>query len=56
MKILITGGAGFIGSHLVDSCVARGDTVSLIDNLNVKTPQQCEVFSCLQLFFLIIPL
>jgi len=34
MKILITGGAGFIGSHLVDSCVARGDAVFVIDNLS----------------------
>jgi UDP-glucose 4-epimerase len=34
MNILITGGAGFIGSHLVDACLARGDTVSIIDNLS----------------------
>lgn len=34
MKILITGGAGFIGSHLVDACVERGDEVSIIDNLS----------------------
>ena len=33
MKILITGGAGFIGSHLVDTCVQRGDEVWVIDNL-----------------------
>jgi len=32
MKVLITGGAGFIGSHLADRLVARGDTVLVIDN------------------------
>lgn len=32
MKILITGGAGFIGSHLTDRLLARGDEVFVIDN------------------------
>jgi UDP-glucose 4-epimerase len=32
MKILITGGAGFIGSHLADRLIARGDMVCVIDN------------------------
>lgn len=32
MRILITGGAGFIGSHLSDRLVARGDQVLVIDN------------------------
>ncbi len=34
MKILVVGGAGFIGSHLVDALVERGDTVEIIDNLS----------------------
>ncbi|MFC1606575.1 NAD-dependent epimerase/dehydratase family protein [Candidatus Latescibacterota bacterium] len=33
MKVLITGGAGFIGSHLADKLVARSDDVLIIDNL-----------------------
>jgi UDP-glucose 4-epimerase len=32
MKVLITGGAGFIGSHLADRLIARGDKVLAIDN------------------------
>ncbi len=32
MKVLITGGAGFIGSHLADRLLARGDEVLVIDN------------------------
>ncbi len=33
-KILVTGGAGFIGSHVVDAYVAAGHTVSIIDDLS----------------------
>ncbi len=32
MKVLITGGAGFVGSNLADRLLARGDTVTVIDN------------------------
>ncbi len=31
-KVLVTGGAGFIGSHITDGLVARGDSVLVIDN------------------------
>jgi nucleoside-diphosphate-sugar epimerase len=33
-KHLVTGGAGFIGSHLADYLIQRGDSVSIIDNLS----------------------
>ncbi len=34
MKYLVTGGAGFIGSHVCDALVARGDSVVVLDNLS----------------------
>jgi UDP-glucose 4-epimerase len=34
MKTLVTGGAGFIGSHLSDALIARGDEVTIIDDLS----------------------
>ena len=34
MRILVTGGAGFIGSHVVDAYVAGGHQVTILDNLS----------------------
>ena len=34
MRALVTGGAGFIGSHLIDRLVSRGDEVVVLDNLS----------------------
>jgi len=34
MRVFITGGAGFIGSHLCDALLAQGDQVSILDNMS----------------------
>jgi UDP-glucose 4-epimerase len=38
MRVLVTGGAGFIGSHLTDALVARGDEVAVLDDLSAGRP------------------
>jgi len=42
MKVLITGGAGFIGSHLSEALLARGDTVYVLDNLSTGSIENIE--------------
>ena len=34
MRVLVTGGAGFIGSHVADALVAAGHEVAVLDNLS----------------------
>jgi UDP-glucose 4-epimerase len=49
LRVVVTGGAGFIGSHLADALVARGDRVLIIDNLSsgsrANVNQQAEFVS-----------
>jgi UDP-glucose 4-epimerase len=42
VKALITGGAGFVGSHLAEALLARGDTVYLLDNLSTGSIDNIE--------------
>jgi UDP-glucose 4-epimerase len=53
MKVLITGGAGFIGSHLAERLISRGDEVSVVDNIttgrienltHLMTSRQLKIF------------
>ena len=42
MKYVVTGGAGFIGSNIVKKLVAKGDSVTVIDNLNTGKEKNLE--------------
>jgi len=42
MKALVTGGAGFIGSNLVDALLARGDEVTIVDDLSTGRRENLE--------------
>ena len=42
MKYLVTGGAGFIGSNLVENLVTRGDQVVILDDLSTGAPKNLE--------------
>ncbi|MFC2001731.1 dTDP-glucose 4,6-dehydratase [Chloroflexota bacterium] len=54
MKILITGGAGFIGSHLCDKYISKGDTVFCLDNFmsgnlwNIRHLLDCRNFKLIK--------
>src|SRR5215472_1804686 len=42
MRVIVTGGAGFIGSHLTDAFLARGDDVTAIDDLSTGRPERLD--------------
>src|SRR6204780_5402460 len=42
MKVLITGGAGFIGSHLADAYIERGDEVHILDDLSTGSMENIQ--------------
>ena len=44
MRILITGGCGFIGSHIAEHHLAKGDEVHVVDNLSTGTLQNIATF------------
>ena len=48
MKVLITGGAGFIGSHVVEECLAHNYEVVVVDNFSSgkidNLPNNCKVY------------
>ena len=41
-QILVTGGAGFIGSHLVDQLLDRGHRVIAVDDYTLGTPENLK--------------
>ncbi len=42
MRVLVTGGAGFIGSHLTDAFLDRGDEVTVLDDLSAGRPERLD--------------
>jgi UDP-glucose 4-epimerase len=45
MKALVTGGAGFIGSHIAEALLARGDSVRVLDNFSTGKRENIESFA-----------
>ena len=43
MHILVTGGAGFIGSHIVDGLIERGDRVTVVDNMSTGSVHNLNI-------------
>jgi nucleoside-diphosphate-sugar epimerase len=44
MRVVVTGGAGFLGSHLCSALLARGDQVVAIDNFSTGRHQNVTEF------------
>lgn len=51
-RVLVTGGAGFIGSHLVERLLLRGDRVTVIDNLSTGREANLDAAASARLRFL----
>lgn len=49
MNVLVTGGAGFVGSHLCDALIARGDRVTALDNFDPFYPRERKLDNLAQL-------
>jgi UDP-glucose 4-epimerase len=47
MRVLVTGGAGFIGSHLADALLARGDDVAVVDDMSAGRAGRLPEFAAL---------
>ena len=47
MRVLLTGGAGFIGSHLCDALIAQGDSPVILDNLSTGQLSNIAQFTLL---------
>lgn len=45
MKALVTGGAGFIGSHIAEALLARGDSVRVLDNFSTGRRENIQSFA-----------
>lgn len=49
-RLLVTGGAGFIGSHVADACLAAGYEVAVVDNLSTGRQENVPAAALLQPF------
>jgi UDP-glucose 4-epimerase len=47
MRVLVTGGSGFIGSHLTDALIDRGDQVAVVDDLSAGRPGRVHEMAAL---------